>query len=559
MLTKETQVHLRRLMTARVLVVTTLLVSAFLIELAFAPARSLAPLYRLSVAAYLAILAWALLDGAFGRRTWFAYLQVIGDVALVTAFVGATGGADSPMTFLYVLPVVAATVLLYRRGGLLVAALCWLCYAGLLGLRVGGWVPGTTPVEPVPLGRLFYDLLSHLLGFFVVAYLASYLAERLRATDQELRARRHDLAALRALNDHIVESINSGLLTTDLQGAITFVNPAGAAITGRTAGELVGSDPRELFGLEPSFFDTTSRVLRRNQRFRFEKYWTRACGRELFLGLAVSELRNREGASIGYLLMYQDLTEIDRREKKVRLKERMAALGEMAAGIAHELRNPLASITGSVQVLRGAARPHGEETELMEIVIRESERLDRTIRDFLLFARPPQFAPRRTDLRVLIEDVVRLLRNSPEFREGHRVEVAVEGRPAASLVDPDRIKQVFWNLVQNALRAMPRGGTLAIRLAPRGEEHVAIEFRDEGRGMSDDEVRAYFQPFSGGFRSGAGLGGAIVYRLVQEHGGEVVVWSRPEEGTRVTVVLPHRTERASVAPAAGTTPVVAAG
>jgi two-component system sensor histidine kinase PilS (NtrC family) len=225
----------------------------------------------------------------------------------------------------------------------------------------------------------------------------------------------------------------------------------------------------------------------------------------------------------------------------------MAALGEMAAGIAHELRNPLASISGSVQVLKSELDPEGEEAQLMEIVLRESQRLDRTIRDFLLFARPGSFSPRVVDLGPMLEEMATLLRNAPDFRQGHEVQILAEGGPAFCEVDPDRIKQVFWNLAQNALRAMPERGTLEVRLFPRGESQLGIRFRDQGVGMSEDEARAYFQPFSGRFHGGTGLGAAIVYRIVEEHGGLVRVQTAPERGTEVTVLLPRRLPAADAA------------
>jgi two-component system sensor histidine kinase PilS (NtrC family) len=373
-----------------------------------------------------------------------------------------------------------------------------------------------------------------------VAYLGAYLAERLRLADQELKEQRDDLATLRALNDHIVESINSGLLTTDLEGRITFVNPAAAEITGRPAETLVGTDARDLFLMPSDFLERTEAVLRQDRRFRFEKYWPRREGEELFLGLAVSILRNRAGDPLGYLFMFQDLTEIQALEQEVRLKERMAALGEMAAGMAHELRNPLASICGSIQTLGSEMDPRGEEADLMDIVLRESQRLDRTIRNFLLFARPGSFSPRVVDLGPLLEEMARLLRNGPDFREGHRVEVIAEDGPAFCEADPDRIKQVFWNLAQNALRAMPERGTLEVRLEPEGEDRLCIRIRDEGTGMTEEQARSYFQPFSGKFREGTGLGAAIVYRIVEEHGGQVRLRSVPGQGTEVSVILPRR-------------------
>ncbi len=224
----------------------------------------------------------------------------------------------------------------------------------------------------------------------------------------------------------------------------------------------------------------------------------------------------------------------------MRLKERMVALGEMAAGMAHELRNPLAAISGSVQYLRFAGEVDGETLELMDIILRESQRLDQAIRDFLTFARPGKFTPETADVVKLLEDSVKLLQNSCEFHEGHETATYYSAQRIECRIDPNRMKQVFWNLATNALKAMPDGGKLAISagVAESGD-HVEIRFADEGVGMSRREQENYFQPFSSSFEEGTGLGAAIVYRLVQEHGGRIHLESASGCGTCVTIALPY--------------------
>jgi two-component system sensor histidine kinase PilS (NtrC family) len=222
----------------------------------------------------------------------------------------------------------------------------------------------------------------------------------------------------------------------------------------------------------------------------------------------------------------------------------MAALGEMAAGMAHELRNPLAAISGAAQYLKGDLGVRGETLELMDIILRESQRLDQAIRDFLTFARPGTFAPQRCDLVRLMEENLKLLSKSREFRPRHRVETRFASSELWCEIDPNRMKQVFWNLATNALKAMPDGGTLTIEAGAQGAgDRLEICFADEGVGMDEREIEGYFQPFRSSFEEGTGLGAAIVYRLVEEHGGKIALESAPGRGTRVRIVMPRSRQR----------------
>ena len=537
--------HLRWLMAVRAVAAVTLLLSAFAINLILTPGESLAPFYLLAAGIFLLVLAYALLYKSWHGHSWFAASQVGGDIAVITGFVYASGGTHSPMSFLYLLPVITAAVLLLRWGAFVVAGVSWACYAGLVLGTIAGVVPDFPPgiSTDVSLSSkwLWYSLVAHLVGFLVTAWLSSYLAEGLWTVGVELAERRTDIAELQALNENIVESIRSGLITTDLEGRITFVNPAGCEITSRAAAELLGRDVMDLFGLEVSFLREIRGILGEERRFRFEKACClREGSEERFLGVAASVLRDRKSRAkpLGLIFIFQDLTEIVALEREVRLKERMAALGEMAAGMAHELRNPLASIVGSVQVLGGEVRLPGEHEDLMEIILRESQRLDQAIRDFLVFARPGPFSAERTDLVRLINDSVRILRNSREFRPGHQLVTRFSAPEVHCEIDVNRAKQVFWNLATNALKAMPGGGTLTIRVEPSGPGQVLIVFADEGIGMNEQQLDRYFQPFQGGFNDGTGLGAAIVYRIVQEHKGRVHVRSAEGRGTEVSVTLP---------------------
>ena len=530
------------LMTYRVVVITTLLISTFIIELVFHPEVPLRAFYVLGAGTYLLTLIYAGLYRRLKERPLFMALQLCGDLGVVTGLIYATGGSESPLSFLYLIVIITASLVLFRRGGFLIAVGAWVLYALLLEdiyFRVlpvypRGGVEGADLSEH----RILYLLFAHLFSFLVVAYLSSHVSEMLRRTGESLEARENDLAELRAFNEDILTSINSGLLTTTLSGRITYTNRAACDITGHPASSLAGMEIPRLLQAADGFLEEVGRALEHSNRHRFEREFTARDGQARFLGFTASILRNKEGVPLGFIFIFQDLTDIRVLEEEVGLKKRMAALGEMAAGVAHELRNPLASISGSVQFLKRDLPAGSSQAELMEIILKESRRLDQTIRDFLLFAKPGPFTAEQVDLAALLSDSLKLLQNSEEFRETHRVRTQFHPEQIPVKVDPNRMRQVFWNLSKNALKAMPSGGTLTVKALGEMDQQVLVSFADEGEGMPDSEIEKNFQPFHGSFQHGTGLGLAIVYRIVQEHLGRIRVKSRRGAGTEIQILLP---------------------
>jgi two-component system, NtrC family, sensor histidine kinase PilS len=530
----EYERQLRWLMILRVVTVTTLLISAFAIELALKPGETVRPLFLLAAGTYGMVLFYAVLDRWLRGTSTFLYVQLIGDALVVTAFVRITGGIDSPMSFLYLLPIGVASSLLYRRGGLAVAGASFALYAGIVLQAAAGSGAAGGP------WRVWYFAIVHAVAFVVVALLASTLSERVRAQNKELDERSGDVARLQALNENIIESIHSGLITTDLAGTINFMNRGGSEITGRAQDAVEGRSIEDVLGLPAGLFEETRRTLEARRRVRLERNYVQPGGERIFLGIAASVLRDRAGRPLGHIFTFQDLTEVHAMEQQLRLKERMEALGQMAAGMAHELRNPLAAISGSVQYLKGSLRPSGETLELMDIILRESQRLDHAIKDFLTFARPGRFAPQRCDLVRLLDDQLKLLCKSREFTGAHRIETEFASEEIWCDVDPNRMKQVFWNLSANALKAMPQGGALTISVRPDpARNEIEVAFTDEGIGMDERTREGYFQPFRSSFDEGTGLGSAIVYRLVEEHGGRIDVASEPGRGATIRIVVPR--------------------
>lgn len=543
---KEIERHIKWLMVFRVVVITTLLLSSFVIELLFSPTKSLEALYLLSVVTYLLVIAYGLLYPRLHDKDLFIYIQSIGDALVISGFVYITGGLESPMSFLYILPIISASIMLSRKGTYAIAASCFFLYLSLILLLVYKVVPfyPTSYLQEMEITdqKIYYSLSVILVGLFVVAYLSSYLSERLRITGEELRVKRDDFEELKAIHEKIIESINSGIITTDLMGRIVLINRGGMDITGLSLDEVRGKNVAELFDFNDSFLWKIRSILDEEKRFRFEKVFPREGQHEKLLGFAASNLKDGVGRTLGLIFIFQDLTEIRAMENQVRLKERMAALGEMAAGMAHELRNPLASISGSVQVLRNEMDVEGEPLELMDIMLRESDRLDQTIKDFLMFAKPSQFTSERCDIVSLMQESIRLLKNSKEFLKSHTIEAKFSDDPIICYVDINRMKQVFWNLAINALKAMINGGKLRIQVDNHSQDSLVILFSDEGIGMSEEETESYFQPFQGSFKEGTGLGAAIVYKIIQEHGGWIEVQSHLGEGTSIKITLPKKSD-----------------
>ncbi len=474
-------------------------------------------------------------------------MQLALDVLTAAAFVWMTGGILSYFSFIYVLPIMAACMLHFKRGALRVTALSMLLYAGTVAIQYYGgavqpwsvWEPGL--LVNLPRGLVAqYTVAVHLIGFLAVGLLSGSLAERVRSADARLADASAAMADFKAYSDDIIDSLAMGLVTTDGEGRILTVNPAAETITGHTRGSAAGRPVGDVLALPPEFLASLGAGIEAGSRQRADYRYRRPDGTDIDVGLSATTLETASGPA-GFLCTFQDVTTIRRLERDARLQQRLAAVGEMAAGIAHEIRNPLASISGSMQILRNDLDLNGEQTQLMDIVLRESERLNQTISSFLAYARPRRFGVARLDLRPVLQDTALLLRNSVEVHAGHAVDVDVPEAPVWCEADEGQVRQVLWNLATNGLRAMPDGGRLVLSAGTEaGDAAAVLVVSDEGIGMPEAELDAMFQPFHGTFETGTGLGMAIVHRIVNDYGGEIRVTSKPGAGTTVEVRLPAR-------------------
>jgi two-component system, NtrC family, sensor histidine kinase PilS len=454
-----------------------------------------------------------------------ALLQVVTDLALVSLVVHLTGGWDSSLNFLYPLVIIVACILLPRVWAYLTAALAFILYGAVLDLNYYGVLASFATTHP-ELKTLEAIISVNLFAYFAVAYLAGLLASKLRQVDVQLKDASGALESLQALHENIIQSMSGGLITTGLDGRVTLANTAARRLLG-CGDELLGTSVKKLF-LDPLPNVSSDRAY---GEVRFQP----ANGFRKTFRVIVSPLiiPGREG--LGCVYTFDDLTEIRRLEREVRMQDRLAAVGRLAAAIAHEIRNPLTSIAGSVSMLSGAAEMTEEQRQLLQIVTRESERLNNIITDFLAYSRGKPFRFDHVNLVPLLEDTLTLLENRMVAeRTGIQIERNFKVREAVTLADGDKIRQVFWNFCQNAVRAMKDGGTLTVSLESMGDDWQ-INFADTGHGMSPQQTEKIFEPFQSGFDGGTGLGLAIVYQIVQGHEGKV--WARSRLGEGTTFVL----------------------
>jgi two-component system sensor histidine kinase PilS (NtrC family) len=465
-----------------------------------------------------------------------ARVEVLTDLVLSAAVIYVTGSVDTTFNFLFALVIIVASILLPRWWAYVTAAVCFIAFGAVMELTYFDLVHSYSLSKP-DIKSLQALILINLFAFMAIAYLASNLSQKLRQTDVELQDKNDELEDLQAMHEHIIHSMRGGLITTSLEGRVTLLNSAGQRLLGRRARDVFGK------GVDEIFLDPLPRTNHNSSTGEVRALLQD--GSERTFGISVSPLMNVDQQLTGYVYTFEDLTEVRRLEKEVRMRDRLSAVGRMAAGIAHEIRNPLASIAGSVQVLSQISDMSPEQQTLIQIVTKESERLNQIISDFLIYSREKNLQLVPTDLVPLLEDTVTLLRNHPRLQE-HNIDVRTEFPTDAVTVlgDADRLKQVFWNLSENALRAMLDGGVFTISVRNEGEM-VAVGFKDTGVGLAPNQVEKIFEPFQSGFGTGTGLGLAIVYQIAQAHNGSISVQSTPHQGAEFTLRL-KKTVQASL-------------
>ena len=468
--------------------------------------------------------------------TWQIWTQFLIDALLITWLIWRTDDLSSPYITLYIVLISVSSIFLKPFATLIMSFICVGLFGALALTSAAGLISGGITNQPA--AKIVQVVSFNVVAFLIVGLLSARLAER-RSSGELLEEATKSLANLRMLHERIIESIRSGLITTDLDGKIYTFNAAASEITGFSSDQMIGSSIHDLFGDITESVDLAfGEVHDPDQPPRFEADLVTPQGFAVHIGYSVSLLFSETNETSGLIVTFQDLTEIRSMEENVRRKDRLAAVGRVGAGLAHEIRNPLGAMRGAIQVLESSTPKESVHAELMQIIMRESDRLNSIISNFLTYARPKAGNFVETDICEAIRETAKLIRHSPDVSDKHEIILELPDCPIMILGDVTQLKQIFWNLARNSINAMPDGGKFVIGLEKSANKRIQVTFSDTGAGMPPEQVEQLFEPFSNSTTGGTGLGLSIVYQIVRDHKGVIRVRSAEGEGTVITIELP---------------------
>jgi len=521
---KGPEAGLKSAVVLRVIVSTILLGSGAAIYYGKGARQEAFYLAVVVAAIYFLSLVYLLFQPIFSRyQGFFKVTQIVFDMALASVVVYVTGGRTSPFIFLYVLIIIYSSIILNKMASYITALASGIVYVLIVFMKIRIDMPPQA-------GHTFWDSLAvwgevglvstyfHLTGFLLIAILAGYLSERFSAAGRELGE-----------SERSLEMLTSGVVTLDLQGKIISVNRTGLEILG------IGSES-EVYG--KSLGDYMSGLYFEDlmARKREQMLYTTPNGGKLTLGFSSSDLKDPEGRTQGYIIIFQDLTEVKELEDRLRTSEKMALLGQLAAGLAHELRNPLSAISGAVEILSADVKPTEENLRLSRMATQEVERLNLLVEDFLILTMPIQRLTTSVDLGLIVADTaesfVKTIRRS-NIEVVNKVQTGIYVQ-----ADSYKLKQALWNLLSNSVDAMPVGGVIAIKSRIEGQS-VVIEITDEGKGIDERLISRIFDPFFTTKEVGTGLGLAIVQKVIEGYNGKINVVSSQGKGATFVITLPR--------------------
>jgi two-component system, NtrC family, sensor histidine kinase PilS len=546
---QELQQRLKTVMVLRVVFLTGFVILLLGARIQFA--ASLAPLTVVICSGYLLTIIYALLFKVC-KLPFTAAIQVIGDLFLVGGIIYTTGGTESPLSFLFLFVIIVASFVLSRTASYFAASGASILYGLLMDLQFYRIIQPHylfhEPERVVEGGYVFYLVFLNIGSYYSVAYLSGFLNSRLRLAREELAVASKDLEELQAFHTNVVRDMGTGLITTDDEGNITSMNRAAEVITGYQLEESRGLPCDTLLSVTvlEDFLKLTYGV---SHPLQTEGECRRKDGKTIFIRMKVSRFSGPETPRQGFICVFEDLTEYQEMQEKFSQAEQLAAVGRFSAGLAHEIRNPLASLSGSIQLLSKGLELKNTHKRLMEIVIRETDRLNGILTDFLNYSQPRKNRKTLVDLTQLIQDVTLLIKNSDDFSSAHRIDFAATADHLVINADEEEIKQVVWNLCINGLQSMEKGGSLKIELDKvasfqtrtfqSDKRGYVLTLEDEGCGISADQLKKIFDPFHTTKDNGIGLGLATVYRIVQQMGGTIDVVSKEGKGTTFSIFLPR--------------------
>jgi len=540
---------LRLLMISRVMIVTFLLVITTFLKSQrseLLPELSLTFLYIIFALAYFFSTIYLLLPKIIKNFRANIYIQTIVDVILITGLVYVTGGIKSIYSVFYPLVIIYSILFLERGGGLIIASASSISYGLLLDLEYYGMIrpPYSKSVQDSELGpeSVFFQIFIHILSFYIIALLASFVVEREKKARILLAEKETAFNQLDLLHRSIIQSVDTGILTINLQCKIKSFNRAAEQITGFTFAEVENRNIVEIFPGLAQIQETIKEEHKSSTINRYNMKFTNKGNVSLTLGCSVSTLKDNKGKRIGDIVIFQDLTSIIKMEQALDKSRKLAIIGEMAAGLAHEMRNPLASISGSIQILKKDLNLNNSDVRLMHIILRGKDQLENIIKDFLLLAKPKSENREIFFIKEIIEDVIESIHFVSDWNSDIEISLLLSDN-LSILANRMEIKEVIWNLTLNAVQSMPDGGMLSIETKKvlsddATKECLEIKLVDTGYGIDEKYFNKLFEPFFTTKEKGTGLGLAIVNRIVEAYNGTVKIENNSTKGTTCVVSLP---------------------
>ncbi len=479
----------------------------------------------LIISVYAATIIYAVLYGKVKNFKYFAYAQLVIDIIFEIILIYFTGGIESWYSFTLIITILASSIVLDKKAGFIIATQSSIFYGSLLNLQFYGLIPVKTEY-PVEVIEYLYKIFIHVCFFYITAYLSGYLSSRLEKTERKLEEKDIDIKDLEFFNQEVIESLPSGLFTTDTKGRILIFNKSAERITGVDRKSIFG---KKIDDVLPSF-SFPFQEGRRDEIIETES------GKKI-IGLTISPFKGLAGEIKGFIVVFQDLTKIKQLEAEIQRKEQLAAIGELSSSIAHEIRNPLASLKGSIQMLKEGAFPESQREKLMEIALKEMDRLNRIVTDFLTYSRPTPLATDTVNICALLDTTIELLKH---VASENRIFIKKQYNNDIEIIgDSGKLQQVFLNLGLNAIEAMPDGGELTVTVFDK-DDKIEIDFKDTGTGIDEKNRKKIFYPFFTTKEQGTGLGLAISYRIIEEHRGNIDLDTVPGSGTTFKIILPKR-------------------
>lgn len=467
-------------------------------------------------------------------------LQFIFELLIESSIIYSTGNINSPFSVLFILTIVSAALIYRLIGTLLIASSVSVVYAFIIWLGLGNGKSSVLSMQALKTifsseGSVFYSIFLHILIFYLVAFISGYLAERLKKRDKQLEDTSSALKKARLETDDILKHLNSGLLTVDHRGNIIYFNRAAEKILGYREEDVKGMNCQEVFAerMPELAHNLIEGLINKVEYPRKELMIKNIKGKEIPLGLSTSILTEENSEMRGMIAIFTDLTEAKLLETKVRLADRLAAVGELSASIAHEIRNPLAAISGSVEVLKNELEVSDENERLMELIVKESDRLTKILTDFLSYAKVNRPLFNKVELCHLISDVIEILYHHSSFNEKIKIDIESDESIVYIIGDENLIKQLLINLVVNACEAFEgKQGNITFRIVLNNiTNKVELFVQDDGPGIASENIKKIYQPFFSTKKEGTGLGLSIVHRICSALNVDIRVTSQIDEGT----------------------------